>query len=283
MIPRKQTNGEMLLVTQTDHSRLAGQFAAHWGNAEFASLQPYESVARAAAFHDFGYLRYETAPAFVPESGETPLFRNVLTDAQRLEEYEWCSEWLMGLDPYAGLLVNMHRTGLWRQRYNTIASAMQNHKQQKPVVEDFIARYEAARPERIAEIGADPKQLWTNYRLLQVWDLMSLYFSCDAPEREHVIEPVPTGYGDAENEGVRMTMTPIDATSIAVDPYPFDVATLRVSLPARRFAQSKFESQDAFRKAYFRAPLMLLEYDLKPAGNSTARPAGSVLSVAGAS
>ena len=282
MIPRKQLNGEMLLVTQTDHSRLAGQFAAHWGNADFDSLTPYESVARAAAFHDFGYLRYETAPAFVAESGETPFFRDVVTDAQRLSEYEWCSEWLMGLDPYAGLLVNMHRTGLWRQRYKTIASAMKNDKQQKPVVEEFIARYEAARPNRIAEIGADPKQVWTNYRLLQVWDLMSLYFSCDAPASEHVIDPVPAGYLDADDVGVRMTMTPIDATSVAVDPYPFDVPVLRVSLPARRFARSTFESQDAFRKAYFQAPLTLLEYDLKPAHAAASRP-DSALSGAAAS
>jgi hypothetical protein len=34
-------------MTQTDHSRLAGFMASHWGNSTFAPLQPYESVARA--------------------------------------------------------------------------------------------------------------------------------------------------------------------------------------------------------------------------------------------
>ncbi|HXF34535.1 MAG TPA: DUF3891 family protein [Candidatus Acidoferrales bacterium] len=281
MIVRKEQNGAMLLVAQTDHSRLAGQFAAHWGNADFAPLTPYESVARAAAFHDFGYLRYETAPAFVAESGETPMFRDVLTDAQRLEEYEWCSGWLLGLDPYAALLVSMHRTGLWRQRYKTIASAMHKHKAQKPEVEAFIERYEAERPARIAENGFDPKQVWTNYRLLQVWDLMSLYFSCDAPSEPHHIEPVPTSYRDKEDEGVRITLTPVDATTVTFDPYPFDVQSLRVTLPARRFSQSKFESQDAFRKAYFSAQLELMEFELRAPAPSAKRLREAELTVAG--
>ena len=98
MIVRKESNGEMLLLTQTDHSRLAGQFAAHWGNETFAELSPYESVTRAAIFHDFGYLRYETAPMFDPASGETPMFRQLPNDATRFEEYEWCFNWLLEQD-----------------------------------------------------------------------------------------------------------------------------------------------------------------------------------------
>lgn len=269
MIVRKEPDGGMLLLPQTEHSRLAGRFAAHWGNATFEQLDPYESVARAAAFHDFGYLRYETAPAFVPETGETPMFRNVLTDARRLEEYEWCFDWLLGLDPYAGLLVSMHRTGLWRQRYKTIASAIQKIKPQKPEVDAFVERYEAERPARVAQLGIDPDRLWTNYRLLQVWDLMSLYFSC-APPGEDVIEPVPTSYRDKDGEGVRITMTALDPKTVVFDPYPFDEEPLRLAMPARRFARSTFESQDAFRKAYFQAPIELLEFEVRAA--SPARP-----------
>ncbi|HXF34642.1 MAG TPA: hypothetical protein VN603_08725 [Candidatus Acidoferrales bacterium] len=63
-------------------------------------------------------------------------------------------------------------------------------------------------------------------------------------------------------------MSPVDAATVALDPYPFDVEALRVSLPARRLPQSKFENQDAFRKASFQAPLELLEYELRPAARS---------------
>jgi hypothetical protein len=269
MIVRKEPNGEMLLLTQTDHSRLAGQFAAHWGNDDFAPLTPYESVARAATFHDFGYLRYETAPIFDVASGETPMFRQVPTDEQRLEEYQWCFEWLLGLDPYASLLVSMHRTGLWRSRYKTIASQIHKVKASDPLIDAFIARQEALRPELIARHGIDPKQLWINYRLLQVWDLMSLYFSC-APPFDDEIAPVPTSYAAADDEGVTITLTPVDATTVALDPYPFDVRPLRIALPAKRLAQSKFADQDAFRKAYFQAPVELMTFTVVPGTGAVA-------------
>jgi len=61
MIIRKNPNGALTLIGQTDHSRFVGQLAAHWGNGEFETPKPYDSVVRAATFHDYGWLRYETS------------------------------------------------------------------------------------------------------------------------------------------------------------------------------------------------------------------------------
>jgi hypothetical protein len=260
MIVRKEANGEQLLVGQTDHSRLAGQFASHWGNTTFATPKPFESVARAATFHDFGYLRYETTPAFNAETGETPNFRDVLTDTKRLEEYQWCFDWFLGPDPYAGNLVSMHRTGLWRGRYDAIVHPPHAIRKQKPEVDVFVEKNEAQRAKAIAEHGWDPQELRINYRLLQVWDLLSLYFSCQSPIEDY-IEPVPTKYADKDGEGVRITLTPVDATTIAIDPYPFDVSSLRVQLAAHRMKQAKFDNHDDFMKAFFQAPLEVLEFE----------------------
>jgi hypothetical protein len=90
---------------------------------------------------------------------------------------------------------------------------------------------------------------------------MSLYFSCQEPYDE-TIEPVPTSYADADGEGVVLTMKPVDATTVAIDPYPFDVEALRIAMPVRRLPQAKFSDQDAFRKAYFQSQVELLEYTL---------------------
>lgn len=260
MIVRKQ-NGETLVIGQTDHSRLAGVFASHWGNAVFATPEPFESVARAAHFHDFGYLRYETAPAFNAETGETPNFRDVLTDAKRLEEYRWNIEWFLAPDPYASHLVSMHRTGLWRGRYDAIVHPPHAIRKQKPEVDAFVAEQEERRAAQLREQGWDPQRLRVNYRLLQVWDLLSLYFSCGEPYQEYV-EPVPTGYDAREGEGVRITLTPLAPGVVAFEPYPFDVAPLRISLAVRRFTQPRFEDQAAFRRAYYGAALELLEFEL---------------------
>ncbi len=272
MIVRDAPNGERLLVGQTDHSRLAGQFAAHWGNARFAAPEPFESVVRAATFHDFGYLRYETAPHYDPETGTTPNFRNIPTDAKRLEEYQWNADWLLGPDPYASTLVNMHRTGLWRGRYDAIVHPPHRIRQQKSEVDAFVERNEAQRATAISAQGWDAQQLRVNYRLLQVWDLLSLYFSCAEPIGDY-IEPVPASYRDADREGVRISLKPLGNAVVAVDPYPFDVAELRVQLAGRRLTTSKFDDRDAFVKAYARAPLELLEWTLvlRPSSYKEAR------------
>ena len=61
MILRKSESGEPRLVALTDHSQLVGQMAAHWGNDLFAAPRQ-QSVARAATYHDYGWLLYEAAP-----------------------------------------------------------------------------------------------------------------------------------------------------------------------------------------------------------------------------
>ncbi len=62
MIIRKNPGGALTLIAQTDHSRFVGQLAAHWGGRDFESPKPYDAVVRAATFHDYGWLRYETSP-----------------------------------------------------------------------------------------------------------------------------------------------------------------------------------------------------------------------------
>ncbi len=84
MIVRKDADGSLLLIGQTDHSRLVGQLAAHWGNTQFETPKPYESVVRAATFHDYGWLRYETSPLIRPETGEPYPFLQVPMTEQQL-------------------------------------------------------------------------------------------------------------------------------------------------------------------------------------------------------
>ena len=83
MIVRKGDGQTLVLIGQTDHSRFVGQLAAHWGNGTVAPPQPYTSVVRAAAFHDFGWLRYETSPLLDADSGEPYQFLHVpMTEEQ---------------------------------------------------------------------------------------------------------------------------------------------------------------------------------------------------------
>lgn len=267
MIPRKQPNGELMLIPQTDHSRLVGQLAAHWGNERFAAPTPFDSVARAATFHDFGHLSYETSPLINPESGETYLFRDIPFEPTTLASYQWCIDWLSGIDPYSGLLVSMHRTGLWQGRYGTISfpAGRINPKGQRPEIQAFIQHNEARQAEQRARIEEDGEEadeedgVATNYHLLQVWDLLGLYFCCQEP-CDDAIEPVPVRYG--EDAGVRLTMGPVGDRQVRFDPYPFDLRPLKVQINCMRLPQVSYPDLESFRRAYFQAEHSILVYEL---------------------
>jgi Protein of unknown function (DUF3891) len=258
MIVRKEPDGTLLMIGQTEHSRLVGQMAAHWGNGTFAAAQPYDSVVRAAVYHDYGWLRYETSPVLDDKTGATPDFRQV--GGRQLESYQWCVDWMSAIDRYSGLLVSMHRTGLWKNRYGTIAYPdAYNPRVLGPEVEAFIARHEAwQESERRAR---DAAEVWWNYRLLQAWDLLGLYFCCQEP-REDRIEPVPLQPSAGKTDGVRLTLNPLAPRKVALDPYPFAARPVRVQLSGRRLPAQHFPDLAGFRRAYFQAPVELAEFEL---------------------
>jgi hypothetical protein len=262
MIIRKGDGPGLVLIGQTDHSRFVGQLAAHWGNREVATPQPYTPVVRAATFHDFGWLRYETSPLLDAGSGEPYQFLQVpMTDAQ-LGAYQWALDWMSAIDPYSGLIVSMHRTGLWRGRYGVMKHpagySLNVPAVRNPAVEQFVERNEAA--QRAQRAAFDDDGVWINYRLMQVWDLLGLYFCCQ-DAYEDVIDPVPVSYEDRDG-GVRMALTPRGNGQVQFDPYPFDVRPCRVQLVTRRLTQRRFADEEAFRRAYFGAEVELLTFEL---------------------
>lgn len=260
MFVRKQSNGELILIGQTDHSRFVGQLSAHWGNRDFARPEPYESVARAATFHDFGWLRYETNPLLDTNSGEPYEFRQIPFSQTQLDNYQWCIDWLSGVDAYSGLLVGMHRTGLWKGRYGKIThpGARYNPQGIRPEIQAFIDRNESRQERERTVVSQD--NIWCNYHLLQIWDLLGLYFCCQEPYDDY-IEPVPVDYSH-ESTGVRVTMKPLSAKEVSFEPFPFDARGLKVQIVYKRLPKASFADLESFRAAYFKAEPSVLEYVL---------------------
>lgn len=261
MIIRKDPDGSLVLIGQTDHSRFVGQLAAHWGNRDFESPQPYDAVVRAATYHDYGWLRYETSPLIRPESGEPYAFLQVPMTDKQLGSYQWALDWMADIDPYSGLIVSMHRTGLWQARYGTIKhpAGRYNLTALSPEVQTFIARNEVWQKAQQATL--DAKGVWTNYRLMQVWDLLGLYFCCQEPYEDH-IEPVPVSYSAGDDAGVRLEMKPAGVRRVAFDPYPFDVRPCRAQLAFKRVERSTFDDVEAFRRTWFQADVGVMEFEL---------------------
>jgi hypothetical protein len=239
---------------------LVGQLAAHWGNADFAEPTPYESVVRAAFFHDYGWLAYETNPLMNPESRETYEFRGMPFSTRQLDAYQWCSDWMTDIDRYSGLIINMHRTGLWQGRYNKLAHpASGTPKASRPEIHEFIQRNEARQKQELASMDANG--VWTNFSLLQVWDVLGLYFCCQEPYNDY-IEPVPVTYDGRGEGGVRMTMRPVNEGTVEFKPYPFNVHPLKVQIMCKHLPAASFCDEANFRRLYFQASNQFLQYEL---------------------
>jgi hypothetical protein len=126
-------------------------------------------------------------------------------------------------------------------------------------VEAFVAKAEAQQAS--ARQAWDAEELWTNYRLLQVWDLLGLYFACQAPYDDY-IEPVPVTYAGGKLDGIRMTLTPVGDGKVRFDPFPFGARPCTVQLSYRRLPQRSYPDGDSFRRAYFQAPLDVMKFEL---------------------
>jgi hypothetical protein len=261
MIIREAVDGQTVVVGQTEHSRFVGQLAAHWGNGEVVRPDPWESVVRAAVYHDYGWLTYETQPLVNEETGKPYRFLELPLKDRQLESYQWCIDWMAATDLYSALIISRHRTGLWQGRYGLInhpKGRYDLHKLDSRILE-LIERNEAWQQATLDKIDVRARATFqTNYRMMQVWDLLGLYFCCQEPYEDY-IDPVPTGF---DGEGRRMTIAPAGKRTVLFDPYPFDQPLLRVQLSCKRLSSRAYTSSAEFREAYFKAPNDLIEYEL---------------------
>jgi hypothetical protein len=262
MIVRYESDGSIVMITQNDHAQLSGLFAAHWGNDRFERPHPYQSMVRAAMFHDRGWIRYETGPQLNPETGKTPNYRQVPNDKSQLEAFEWAGDWLSTIDPYAGLMITRHRSGLWQGRYGVITNppAIQRGTL-PPQIQEFITKSEAK--QKVVADRLDSKELAVNYHLLQVWDIISLYICSTETLKPDKIAPVPTSYLEAP--GVGMTLTPGEPKTIALDPYPFDQPSLTTNVIFRRLSQNRFKDTAELQATYFKTAPQVASFQLVPA------------------
>ena len=164
------------------------------------------------------------------------------------------------IDPYSGLLLSKHRTGLQRGRYGKMTSPKAFNTQNLPEDnEDFLERNEEAQAAALRNY--DEAEFWINYQLLQTFDFISLFLS-NKDVVDDVIEPVPVSY-DGKTQPARLALRTVAGTTITVDPYPFDINPLRVQLVRREIDRSAFPDPGAFREAYFKAIPVAVDFTLR--------------------
>ena len=203
-------------MLQTDHADLSADFARAW-----AETGPrHDSLIVGTERHDDGWSVWEQAPTLDPD-GRPVTFIDVPIPIH-VAFYRACIVAVTEQDPYAGLMISMHGSGIYRQRYGRDPGLPRSWPPEvETLVDAFVAEQEAEQQERIAELGVEDEERWHDYERLQIYDRLSLYFC---------MRDVENGEA-AELQGYELD--PIAPWHVRIDPYPFAGNPARFSLRRR--------------------------------------------------
>ncbi|UCH26731.1 MAG: DUF3891 family protein [Trueperaceae bacterium] len=222
------------VIRQSDHASCAGQLAAAFGNDRFVPLYPRELMEFVTRHHDEGWDEVDAAALQDPNTGlpyhltETPTDALLATGSRSPDFNE-------RHHPFCGLLSSLHTCGIYQGRFGIIAGPLPMYSPEKRrAVETLISR-EQARQVRLKAILAGRREtavwvedvfLFYNYKRLQFFDLLALYFhKHHAAERSRTeFRHVPVRPG----EEVTITVEPIDEAHYRLTPYPFAVPQLDI-------------------------------------------------------
>jgi Protein of unknown function (DUF3891) len=273
-------DSRLLLILQTDHSRIAGLLAAHWGNDQFARLRPYASMVLAAQEHDSGWWDWEIKPSVNEQGYPSDYIGSIkhLGQGVWLDLYRRAIERLASRDLYAAYFVSMHGEALLTQGMGLLPS-MPDYRND-PAVQNFIAEQKAPRSRWLAQLQKDAvasdltqeSHLWTNFKLMEVFDQFAQFvcnrypFNSQArkngPTNKLSNIPVPVADGKPD---VTLTIGVQNEREAIVSPYPFDVSPLPVSFEGRLVPNRSYSKQEEFLENFYKAERIGISYTLKAA------------------
>src|SRR4051794_16054580 len=201
------------IVLQTEHGELAGQFARAWAPRP----EPFTSLETVARRHDDGWFVWERGPTLDPD-GRPANFLDVPVPLH-LSFYAATINAVTAEDAYAGLILSMHGAGISRYRYGFQSDLRMRYVDDvADLAERFVSEQEATLPGRRDALGIDEDEAWRGYKLLQVWDRLSLYACLEDLEGGATASITPVPWNGSETT---IELSPRGPRRVAVEPYPF--------------------------------------------------------------
>ncbi|MEZ5081037.1 MAG: DUF3891 family protein [Thermoleophilia bacterium] len=260
MIISAQPDG-LRLVTQPDHAHQCAALARAWGNDTFRRIDHWDDLVLATEHHDDGWKAWDANPEVDTEG--VPIDFPKLDRRVHVDLYSRGVEAVATMSARAGLVVSRHGQGLYEKRMGLDGEPPP--REERPEHErDFILGQEAlqARLRERLHPAPRPEWEWAAYRLLQTWDVMSLYLTWGLVDRGQPwpLPKVPRSEGD---EGVTVTLAATD-DGASVDPWPFAESALTVEAPAWTIPNRVYRSPE-LRTALSSAAPQRLRWVLTPA------------------
>jgi len=294
---KTKMNNQFWLVTQPDHSQLAGALAAHWGNHSFQPLGSLSSVRNpsrlreqavfAVAHHDNGWFEWEAEPK-LSDSDHLPVdLAEMVRDQQ-----DGMHRWRIGLRrfpdaPYANLLISEHPRMMygmrktanpesnvihplfWKERPEPLLPGSENSVD--AFLEELLEMQAAWKATLAANADTrdwiEPQTLKPHARMLQILDGLSLALTSSL---------IPARNGENRGLGrdvfelrevpktswedrVTIEVRPAAPNCIVLDPYPFALDPLPVRVPTRVF-DTDDQRATPHQARWYSTPPTLLEY-----------------------
>lgn len=241
MIVQSARAGEpRFVITMAEHTTLAGQAARAFGNDVFEPVSPADEVLYIVENHDAGWADLDREAPRDDATGlpynlvETP-FKMIIKTSAGSPDFN------ARRHPYCGLLSSMHSWGLYNGRYG-----MSDHVLLDSLAEanraaaDRMLDAELERQDRLkAELATDPVtaswiepgHLMQNYKQLQFFDTLALYFNCrhEGAREAQAFNHVPLNAG----EDTSVSIEPLGGARYRLAPYPFAEDGIELSFTGR--------------------------------------------------
>jgi hypothetical protein len=248
------------LITHPDHARLAGAFAAAWGNEYFCKPEPRARVLYAIASHDDGWAARDAHPSITRQGKPSAFSTELVGKYSAFEEID-IADYLAVRDravrivaehdAYAGLLISMHTYNLLTAHADRSTIAPDG----LTLLDGFLERQRDYQRALLVDIAEDAtltahessyETIVGHFRLLQACDNLSL-LSCvafDAPA--NLLHPLPRNDGGS----TEVKVLPIAPRHFRLSPWPFAEPELTFHFPARHIAGRVFGCSEELEKAF---------------------------------
>ena len=250
-----------LAIMMYEHTALSGQFARAFGNERFEPTEPRELMVYVTSHHDAGWLDFDRDPVTDPKTRlpynlvETPA-EHITVTSRKSPEFNQRHH------PFCGLMSSMHSWGLYNGRYGLSNYVLIDKipPSDRPLADRMLAGELDRQAKLKGEIGKstetaswlDERRVFQNYKQLQFFDTLALYFNRIHPEArvEQKFEHVPLN----ANEDVTITVTPRERGVYALSPYPFTAAKPEFAYAGRMIEPGAHEKGGGWTAVLKRAP-----------------------------
>jgi hypothetical protein len=257
---RMESEAGWWLITHPAHARLAGSFAAAWGNDMFRRPEPRDRVLYGISTHDDGWAARDAHPSITRQGRPSAFSIELVGRYSAFEEIEIADylavrdravRIIAEKDPYAGLLISMHTTSLLSEHADrsTIAS------EGLILVDDFLAKQRLYQTGLLNAIATDDtlsrehktaQTILEHFKLLQACDNLSL-LTCVAFDRPaNLLHRLPLNDGGASE----VQVLPLGQRHFGVAPWPFVESELTFHFPARHVSGHIFNSSAQLEAAF---------------------------------